>query len=416
MLAVKPMPAAETQTSNPGRVLAGKRVAEVVYSTYPADPRPRRAAEALAREGAEVEVICLREDENEPVREKIRGVEVTRVPLKRRRGGKLSYLIQYGSFILMAGWLLACRTLRRRYDLVHVHNMPDILVFSALVPKLTGAGVVLDLHDPMPELMTTIFGLGEKSLVVSFLRFLEKLSLSFADAAITVNEAFRQLFVNRSCSAGKLQVIMNSPDEEIFPFRPAADSAKQTSFATQSAVIMYHGSLVERHGLDLLVEAFAKTREVFPLAQLRIYGESTPFLRQVMAGVEERQLQQWVKYYGAKNLEEISEAIRECDLGVIPNRQSTFTELNMPTRIFEYLSQGKAVIAPRTKGIQDYFKAEERYWFKLGDANDLAIQLQRALADPEEMKRRAIVGQEIYLRHTWGEERRQLIKTLRSVM
>ena len=31
--------------------------------------------------------------------------------------------------------------------------MPDFLVFSALIPKLLGAKVVLDLHDPMPELM-----------------------------------------------------------------------------------------------------------------------------------------------------------------------------------------------------------------------------------------------------------------------
>ena len=44
--------------------------------------------------------------------------------------------------------MLALRSLTRRYDLVHVHNMPDILVFAALVPKVFGAKVVLDLHDP----------------------------------------------------------------------------------------------------------------------------------------------------------------------------------------------------------------------------------------------------------------------------
>jgi hypothetical protein len=28
--------------------------------------------------------------------------------------------------------------------------MPDVLVFGTLIPKLFGAKVVLDLHDPMP--------------------------------------------------------------------------------------------------------------------------------------------------------------------------------------------------------------------------------------------------------------------------
>ncbi len=104
-------------------------------------------------------MICLRETDEEPLHESFNGVEITRVPLKRRRGGKLSYLFQYGSFILLSGAILAGRTLKKRYDLVHIHNMPDVLVFSALVPKMLGAKVILDLHDPMPELMMTIFGL-----------------------------------------------------------------------------------------------------------------------------------------------------------------------------------------------------------------------------------------------------------------
>lgn len=35
--------------------------------------------------------------------------------------------------------------------------MPDLLVLAAIVPKLLGARIILDLHDPMPELMMTIF-------------------------------------------------------------------------------------------------------------------------------------------------------------------------------------------------------------------------------------------------------------------
>jgi hypothetical protein len=61
-------------------------------------------------------------------------------------------------FILTAFALLALCSLIRRFGLVHVHNMPDLRMFTALVPKALGAKVVLDLHDPMLELMMTIFG------------------------------------------------------------------------------------------------------------------------------------------------------------------------------------------------------------------------------------------------------------------
>ena len=202
--------------------LHGRRAVVVVYSYYPTDPRVRRAAEALSKEGAIVELICLQETDDEPLHEVLNGVNITRIPRKRRRGGILSYLAEYGAFILIAGLILTRRTIRRRFDLVHVHNMPDFLVFSALIPKLFGAKVILDLHDPMPELMRTLYGLQENSCPVRLLKVLERWSQRFADAIVTVNEACAKIFSERGCAREKITVVMNAPDEEIFPLRAAS--------------------------------------------------------------------------------------------------------------------------------------------------------------------------------------------------
>jgi glycosyltransferase involved in cell wall biosynthesis len=404
---VKPLEENTRRSAEPLR-LTGKRAVAVVYSSYPSDPRPRRAAEALAKEGASVEVICLKETDQEPEHEFFNGVDITRVPLKRRRGGKLSYLLQYGSFLLLSGSILARRAWKR-YDLVHVHNMPDVLVFSALVPKILGAKVILDFHDPMPELMMTIFGLREDSGSVWLLKQLEKWSLRFADAALTANEAFRKIFSSRSCPPEKMTVIMNSPDEEIFRYRGLSSEDLAAYDTSRPFVIMYHGSLVERHGLDLAVAALIKVREAVPRAELRIYGRSTPFLEQVMDSVRKSELSDAVCYLGPQDLEQIAEAIRQCDVGIIPNRRSRFTEVNMPTRIFEYLSQGKPVIAPRTEGILDYFSPEELVLFELGNADDLATKVEYVFTHRTEMVKMVERGQEVYRAHQWSSERRQFV-------
>jgi glycosyltransferase involved in cell wall biosynthesis len=389
--------------------LTGKRIVAVMYSTYPFDPRPRRAAEALTAESASVEVICLKERDEEPRHESFNGVDITRIPLRHRRGGKLSYPFQYGSFILITGAILAYRALRRRYDLVHVHNMPDILVFSALIPKMLGAKVILDLHDPMPELMMTIFGLQESSLSVRLLKKLEKLSIHFADAAVTSNETLKRTFSSRSCPIRKISVVMNSPDEEIFRYREPPSESLAGRDRSKPFIIMYHGTLVERNGLDLAVAALRKVREAIPGAELRIYGRSTPFLEEVMDSVKEFELSDAVRYLGPKNLEQISDAIGECDVGVIPNRRSKFSELNTPTRIFEYLSQGKPVIAPRAKGILDYFCQQDLVFFELGDAEDLAAKMEYVFGHPQEMIRIIVRGQERYLAHNWASERLRFV-------
>jgi glycosyltransferase involved in cell wall biosynthesis len=389
--------------------LTGKHAVAVVFSFYPSDPRVRRAAEALAIEGASVEVICLNETDKKPRQESFGGVDIIRVPLKRRRGGKFTYLTQYGAFMLSSGAILACRALRRPYDIVHVHNMPDVLVFSALVPKVLGAKIILDLHDPMPELMESIFGLRESSFVVRLLKKLEKWSLHFADAVITVNEACRRIFSARSCAPEKISVVMNSPDEAIFEFREPSRHLLTRVDGSNPFVIMYHGQVFERQGLDLAVMALGKIRESFPNAELRIYAPSTPFLEQVMDLARKLGLCEAVRYLGPMTQEQIAKAIGECDVGVIPNRRTKFAELCTPMRIFEYLSQGKPLIAPRVPGILDYFGPEELVLFELGDAEDLAAKIEYVLRHPQEVIGIVKRGQEVYRTHKWSGERLRLV-------
>ena len=329
-------------------------------------------------------------------------MSITRLPLKRDRGGKLAYLFHYGAFILLAGAVLGRRADRARFDLVHVHNMPDVLVFSALAPRVLGAKVILDLHDPMPELMETIFGRRKANFLIGLLRRLEAWSISFADAVITANEASRRVFLSRSCRDKEITVVMNSPDEEIFPLRQPSIQASPTA---KPFIVMYHGSAVERNGLDIAVKALGTLRASIPAAELRIFGERTAFLEQVLESAQAAGLAKLIRYMGPKTLEQISQAIGECDVCIIPNQRNKFTEINMPTRIFECLSQGKPVIAPRTRGVLDYFSPAELVLFEVGDADDLAAKIEYVFRHPEKMIETVKRGQEIYLLHKWSGER-----------
>jgi glycosyltransferase involved in cell wall biosynthesis len=393
--------------------LRGRRAAVLLFSYYPSDPRPRRAAEALVNEGMHVELICLKASTDEPTRETFNGVDILRLPLKRRRGGPSAYFFQYSAFVLSTFFLLALRSLRRRYALVHVHNMPDLLVFSALVPKALGAKVVLDLHDPMPELMTTIFRFEPSSFAVRLLKRLERWSIAFADVVFTVNLACKKIFAARSCPADKIHVVMNSPDEEIFAFRASASAPMERS---TPFVIMYHGSILERNGLDLGVMALAIVRQRVPGAELRIYGDSTPFLETVMDAVRKNGLQDSVRCFGKQGLEEIVAAIDQCDVGIIPNRRSVFTEINTPTRIFEYLSRGKPVITGRAPGVRDYFDDDALFFFELGDAEDLARSIVHVFAHPEKVPGVVKRGQQVYLAHRWSEERKGLVNRIAELL
>jgi glycosyltransferase involved in cell wall biosynthesis len=390
--------------------LCGTRAAVIVFSYYPSDPRVMRAAEAMSNAGMAVDLLCLKSSAQELSREQINAVDVFRVDLKKRRAGKLSYAAQYLTFLVLSFFWLSRHQLARHYDLVHVHNMPDFLVFSAGLAKLLGSRVVLDLHDPMPEVFITVYGLKPNNWLVRLLRIIEGLSISFADLVLTPNIAFRNLFVSRNCPPGKIAIVMNSPLEKVFPLREPANKSASDGPAGSEFVVMFHGTVVQRHGLHIAIEAVARLREHIPGLRFHIYGEPTAYLReQVVPLVAKLGLEDRIRYFGEQPQDIIAEAVAACDLGVVPNLRTVFTEINLPTRIFEYVALGKPVIVPETQGIRDYFDTDSVLFFKGGDVESLAAQIQWVFDHPD--KTQAIVreGQKVYRRHFWKEEERRLL-------
>ena len=162
-----------------------QRVAMLAHTLYLLDPRVRREAEALAQEGIEVHVISLSEGGStswlQPNDATVNGVHIHRLPIKKKRGSSLRYLYEYFMTGFLGGLKLAALHFRGPLNVVHVHNMPDILLFAAVVPRLGGSKLVLDIHDPMPELSMSSQNGSSKKLLVKLLRLQEHISCKLAD-------------------------------------------------------------------------------------------------------------------------------------------------------------------------------------------------------------------------------------------
>lgn len=403
------------QIDGPPSTLRGKRAAVLLYSYYPSDSRPHRAAAAMVEAGMEVDLICLTNNKSEAPRSTHEGVRVHRIPMTHSRGSVYSYLRNYGVFIFKSFCFLIRQGFRRRFDVVHVHNMPDVLVFAALIPKLRGAGIILDLHDPMPELMTAIYGLQPDRWPVRLLRRLERWSIGFSDLVLTPNISFKALFASRSCASDKIQIVMNTPEEKIFD-SVLHGHGRNGLVDDGTFRVMHHGSLVHRHGVDLLVRAVAEIRPRIPGIQLNLYGAPTPFLETAMELARDLRLSDIVQFHGQKSQEEIADAIRGSHLGVVPNRRSVFTEINFPTRLFEYLALYRPVIAPSTQGIRDYFSQEELLMFEPDNVHEMANKILWVSQHPEAVTGFVERGNQVYRRHLWHQEKDKFVNLLSTVV
>ncbi|MEJ2750377.1 MAG: glycosyltransferase, partial [Anaerolineae bacterium] len=163
-----------------------------------------------------------------------------RLPVRRHKGGGLlMQLLEYLAFLILAFFKLCFLHAQKRYGTVQIHNLPDFLVFAGLGPKLTGARLILDLHDLMPEFFASKFNSGMQSWPVRLVIWQEQLSCRFADHVITVTEVWKGTLIERGVPAEKVSVVMNVADPRIFQ---RAVNGQRPLPNGQGFHLIYHGT------------------------------------------------------------------------------------------------------------------------------------------------------------------------------
>lgn len=353
------------------------------HSYYEEDPRVRREAEALVAAGREVDLIALRKP-GADVRELIGGVDVRRLPIARQQGAGLwRYLREYLAFFWRAGLQAARLHRRRRYGLVQVHTLPDFLVFAVAPLRALGVPLLIDLHEAMPEFFRSRFGRVSNPLVRGMLGLAERLSIGFATAAITVNDALAERLSRRGVPAEKVTVIVNSARRDRFD--PSAHPER--SFMADGALrLVYAGAVTPLYQLEVVIEALALLRDgwdgrppaAFPVC-LAAYGrgDAEAALRALVAarGLEER-----VAFGGRIPIDAVAARIAAADAGVSPTSRDAYTDFSLSTKLFEYTAMGKPALASRLPTVERYFGPDGLFYFEPGDAASLAEAIARLVA------------------------------------
>jgi len=382
----------------------------VVQSYYLRDPRVRREAEALAREGYEVDVICLRE-KGLATHETVNGVNITRIPIARRRATIWRYMFEYSLFFCAVSLLLGLRLFARRYDLIHVNNMPDFLVFSTILPKLFGAKIVLDVHDPMAEVFMSKYGIRSRGATTRLLRWQERISLRYCHHVLTVSDVMRDRL---AAAAGytPLSVVLNVPDESLFE-RPEQDLSQRPPDG--SFVLLYTGTISARYGLEVAIEAVAKLKDQIPGLKLRLVGEGDdlPFLKE---DVDRLGLADYVEFVAPMPLSYIPGLIKQSDVGISPHVEDVFMELCFSTKVAEFVSMGLPTVASRTRTMEHYFDDGMVRYCDAGSVDSFAEAILELYRDPDRRRAMSARCREFSEKWNWATERQRYLNVVAGLL
>lgn len=378
------------------------RVAMVHISDFRLDSRIQRQARALAQRGDEVDLICVGEREEVKVGEG--AIRVHPVATEKAAGGPRAYLRDYARFLARALWKLSALDAQRRFDLVEVHNMPDILTAAALRPRLRGVPVILNMHDTFPELFATKYGRPAGDRLERLLLREERLSAALATHIITVTEQARLRVESRGVGVARTTIVMNSPDERVFgpPRAPVAWPAEGP------IRVLYHGGLAPRFGVEVAIRAFERLRESVPRVELRVCGSGEDRDRLAALAAEIAPARISVSPRPVP-FERIPDELRAAHIGVVPTLHDRFTELLLPVKLLEYVHMGLPVVASRLPGIAGYFTESDLHQFTAGDPDALAAAIESVCADPQDARERAAQASARLTEIAWERQRERYL-------
>jgi glycosyltransferase involved in cell wall biosynthesis len=377
----------------------------IAHSCYEFDTRVKRAAEALTESGHHVDIFAV---SHKGVSESSNGelLYIRRLRMGRQRTSTARYAFEYGIFFAWALSLVSLLNVRRRYDVVYVHNMPNFLVFAGVLPKITGAKIVLDVHDPAAELLASIRGADLPPWLKRLTSAEERVSLWFSDAVITVSEPMRWRLA--AVSKEPVTVVMNLPD----PTFTASLEASRTE--RDPDLLAYNGAIAHRNGLDLVVRAIWMLASEFPLLRLRLIGDG-PALESVVRLAEELGVADRLELRDFVLNDQIPSLVATAAAGLSPQREDIFGSLVFSMKVAEHIALGLPVICSGIATMRHYFSDDELLFFEPGNAADLARKINEFLTNPESAQERAARSRVKLGKLDWPGQREALVETVEAL-
>jgi glycosyltransferase involved in cell wall biosynthesis len=364
----------------------------VTHSFVARDARIRRQIEAFRDSGWKVRVLSLDPNRDDG------DLRIRRVPMQRRRGNALRYLWEYGLFFAVTlAWVTRQAFFRAKPDLIYINSLPDFLVFAAIPGRMRRIPIILDVHDPMPELFTA----KERSspLLWRALAAQERASVAFADSTITVHEPLRDLLATRSPEVD-FDIVMNVPD---------LSSWGTTDWDSHSRVIVYNGSIAVRYGLEELMRAVAEVRSDIPDISVRLIGEGEdlPRLLKLAAqlGIADR-----IEDRGRVAWRDLPQHLADAWVGYNVPRPDELGVISFSNKVVEWVSFGLPVIAGATPIMQQHFPDGTLWYATLGDVGDVAQVLRKLdAASPDEVQKSIAASRQALSGFDWPVQRERLL-------
>lgn len=385
-----------------------RKICMVAYAEYFNDARIKGYVNSLLKGGFSVDIFCLFDNYSGSVNTK--NLFIKFLGNKYQGKSKKLYLFSYLLFLVKSFFFLSIYSIKNRYPVIHVHNQPDFLVFSAIIPKLMGSKLILDLHDIMMAGVFTKFNSSQKSKLFKLMKFQTKVSVAFCDVLFCADHSQQEFLLSNGIGKKNFFVFLNLPNEEFFKRKSGNKSSDQV------IKIINHGTISYRLGLDILVRAVENASKSVNVT-LTLIGGGEQKAELIDYCKKQNILDKIIFFRDFIPVEQLQAAIENFDMGVISMRSNPVYERCMlPVKLLEYAYIGIPVITSNLYGIRKYFTDEMVEYVPPDDEIELTNKI--IFLSQNDKRRNELINNsfKFFQHYNWNDQEEKYLEIVNSLI
>ncbi|MFZ6991381.1 glycosyltransferase [Curtobacterium sp. RRHDQ66] len=338
-----------------------------------------REAASAARAGFRVRLIAVESALDAPPTP----VEVVRLPRRPR--------VRRMALSTTQALVLA---LRSRAGVVHLHD-PE-LIWTIPLLRLAGRRVVYDAHEDLPDQVwgKDYLSFRQRAVFASLSHVMLRVAAT-ADRVVTATR-----WTGRRFPASRTIAVHNFPLA-----RPADDG--QVGLEARPTTVAHVGVLSRARGIDVVAEAVADAS--FP-SGWRVEAVGSIDAATDTAALRAAAASGRLQHDGVVGPAAARDLLLRARIGLVPFRRTPVTDQIFPTKLFEYLTAGLAVVATDIPLLRHLLDGFDCATFVPADDPGAVARAVRAYAeDPALLARRGAEARRAAQHFTWGPEAARLV-------